>query len=486
VNENSFVYFRKCDIMKFTAVMIKTHQKKERTREMKVRRKKFDKMLIAFILLACGVMCSKAGVQAATQDISVVNYEEKTVEVQVGDTGKIMVTPGTAEVIRYEYVTSDDYYYGEDDEYAVISVEQDGSYKVLASGTATVYVYGYDSWDETVFRAEVTFQATIDMTDVTLAQTAIVGYMMASYDGEGKAYYYGANASVDINSPVAIPDGTEVDVTSSSSKYSVIASIAENRVDLSISGSKSGSTTLTITIEGKAFTVKLQMKKVGISKTTLLIGKKKSQTLKITGYSGEVTWTSKNSKIATVSKNGKVTGKKYGNTVVIAKVGDQYLGCAVSVVTPKLVKVCARAEYIGRHWKYSQAKRTQTGYYDCSALVWKAYKQYANINFGSSGYPGTTATESAWCKSHKRVLNGKFKLSMVTKMTLRPGDIVFKSNSKKNKYSTTYHVEMITGYTCTYVDSEGNPTIAVRWGARSSGYEYGISDGYIVARPVKY
>jgi cell wall-associated NlpC family hydrolase len=313
-----------------------------------------------------------------------------------------------------------------------------------------------------------------------------MGYMMASYDGEGKAYYYGANASVDINSPVAIPDGTEVSVTSSSSKYSATASIAENRVDLYISGKKEGSTTLTITIEGKAFTVSVQMKKVGISKTTLLIGKKKSQTLKITGYSGEVTWISKNSKIATVSKNGKVTGKKYGNTVVIAKIGDQYLGCAVSVVTPKLVKVCARAEYIGRNWKYSQAKRTQKGYYDCSALVWKAYKQYAKINFGSSSYPGTTATESAWCKSHKRVLKGKFKLSMVTKMKLRPGDIVFKSKSKKNKYSTTYHVEMITGYTCTYVDSEGNPTIAVRWGARESGYEYQISDGYIVARPVKY
>jgi cell wall-associated NlpC family hydrolase len=454
---------------------------------MKVQKRKINKTLATFILLICMVICSKIGVQAATQDISIKNKEEKTVEVHVGDTGKIVANPGNVQVAAYEYVTSDDYYYDDyDDEDAVISVGQDGSYTVSGFGTTTVFVYGYDKSENTVFRAEITFQATIDMTDVTLEQTNIVGYMIASYDTEGKAYYYGADASVDINSPVAIPDGTEVKVTSSSSKYSVYATITENRIDLSISGKKAGSTTLTITIAGKVFKVKLQMKKVGISKTTLLIGKKKSQTLKITGYSGTVTWTSKNSKIATVSKTGKVTGKKYGNTVVIAKIGDQYLGCAVSVVTPKLVKVCARAEYIGRNWEYSQAKRTKKGYYDCSALVWKAYKQYAKINFGSSSYPGTTGTESAWCKSHNRVLKGKFKLSMITKMTMRPGDIVFKSTSKKKKYSTTYHVEMFTGYTCVYVDNTGKPTIVSRWGARASGYEYGISDGYIVARPVKY
>jgi hypothetical protein len=36
------------------------------------------------------------------------------------------------------------------------------------------------------------------------------------------------------------------------------------------------------------------------------------------------------------------------------------------------------------------------------------------------------------------------------------------------------------------VDSSGNPSIACRWGARGSGYEYGITDGRIVARTMKY
>jgi cell wall-associated NlpC family hydrolase len=357
---------------------------------------------------------------------------------------------------------------------------------VVGLGTEIVYIDGYDTDGWEVFSAEIRFTVTVNMDQVTIRQSSITAYMIPEYDGEGTAYYDGTTAALDLVSTETLPSGTSVSVKSSNSNYSVYASLTGNKIDLDIYGSKAGNTVLTITIEGKEFTVKAKLVRVGISKTSLLLGKNKTSKLKITGYSGRITWKSKNKSIATVSSNGTVKGKKYGNTVIIAKVGNQYLGCAVSVTTPSLVKVCARAEYIGRNWTYSQAKRTKKGYYDCSSLVWKAYKQYTKINFGSSSYPGTTSTESAWCKKKKRVLKGQYQLSMVYNMQLRPGDIVFKSNSKKNKYSTVYHVEMFTGYTCTSVDSSGNPTIESRWGSRGSGYQYGISNGYIVARPMKY
>lgn len=57
---------------------------------------------------------------------------------------------------------------------------------------------------------------------------------------------------------------------------------------------------------------------------------------------------------------------------------------------PHRSKSLCQSQLYGKNWKYSQAKRGQTGYYDCSSLVWKAYKPYTKINFGSAAYPGTT------------------------------------------------------------------------------------------------
>lgn len=440
------------------------------------------KCSIAFLLFVFAILSTGICVQAASRNISVKNGDYQTVTISVGDTGKIEIDSGTLEISDYEFdVTTNSYGTGQ-----VLTVASNGSYTILNSGSAYVEVYGYDKMYHQVFYAEILFNATINMNDVTLKQSSVVGYLMPTYDNAGKAAYSGANVTIDINSPTTIPNSTNIKVTSSNKKIKVTGKIFNNKINLSVSGSKAGKTTLKITFEGKTFSVKLQTKKVAISNTSLLLGKKKTKTLKITGYSGNIKWTSMNSKIASVSKKGKVTAKKYGTTVIIAKIGDQYLGCAVSVTTPALIKVCNRGEYIGSHWTYSQALRTREGYYDCSALVWKAYKQYTNIDFGSPNYPGTTRTESAWCRDHGRLLNGSFKTSMISKMQLRPGDIVFKSTSRSDKYNTTYHVEMFTGYRCIGVNSKGKPTVVCRWASRESGYEYGIYDGYIVARPLKY
>lgn len=108
----------------------------------------------------------------------------------------------------------------------------------------------------------------------------------------------------------------------------------------------------------------------------MLTGKRTYQKLRVKGCSEKIVWKSFDSKIASVSKNGVVKGKKIGNVLISAKLGDQYVGCVVSVTTAQIKKVCAKASYMGKNWKYSQAKRGQTGYYDCSSLVWKAYKTY--------------------------------------------------------------------------------------------------------------
>jgi uncharacterized protein YjdB len=53
--------------------------------------------------------------------------------------------------------------------------------------------------------------------------------------------------------------------------------------------------------------------------------------LKVTNSSSKVTWKSSNKKIATVSKSGKVTGKKVGTCTITAKVGKKSVKCKVTV-----------------------------------------------------------------------------------------------------------------------------------------------------------
>lgn len=53
---------------------------------------------------------------------------------------------------------------------------------------------------------------------------------------------------------------------------------------------------------------------------------------------GKIVWKSFDSKIASVSKNGVVKGKKIGNVLISAKLGDQYVGCVVSVTTAQIKK----------------------------------------------------------------------------------------------------------------------------------------------------
>lgn len=73
-------------------------------------------------------------------------------------------------------------------------------------------------------------------------------------------------------------------------------------------------------------------KSLSLNKTSAEIKIGSSVKLKVRKVKTDVKWTSKNKKIATVDKNGKVTGKKAGTATICAKVYGKTLKCKVKVV----------------------------------------------------------------------------------------------------------------------------------------------------------
>ena len=89
-------------------------------------------------------------------------------------------------------------------------------------------------------------------------------------------------------------------------------------------GSSTGSSTGTTTTEPSAANAK-------INKTDITLAVGELFPLKITGYSGTVTWSVGDSSIASVNTDGTVKGVKSGRTTVTAKVGDRTLSCIIRV-----------------------------------------------------------------------------------------------------------------------------------------------------------
>lgn len=79
--------------------------------------------------------------------------------------------------------------------------------------------------------------------------------------------------------------------------------------------------------------------KLNKSKATIQIGK--TITLKVNGInkSNNVKWKTSNKSVATVSKKGKVIGKKKGKVIIIATVNKKNYKCAITVKKAKVNKV---------------------------------------------------------------------------------------------------------------------------------------------------
>lgn len=119
--------------------------------------------------------------------------------------------------------------------------------------------------------------------------------------------------------------GTKKKATWSSSNSKVAKVSKKGKV----TAKKSGTSRIYAKVSGKKLTCKVTV--INLNKKSLNLEVGKSETLKVSGTKKKVTWSSSDSKVASVSKKGKVTGKKEGTAKIYAKVSGKKLTCKVTV-----------------------------------------------------------------------------------------------------------------------------------------------------------
>ncbi len=261
-----------------------------------------------------------------------------------------------------------------------------------------------------------------------------------------------------------------VDYTCSNNQMYTYCYTMGNEIYIYCSGNVYGTNDITFNIYGQTLKFRITCKKLalkGVGDSYLKTGKKKK--LSISGYSGKIVWTSSNKSVATVSSTGLVKAKKEGSSIIYATLsnGIKY-GTVINCLSAKRLKIVKRAIYIGKHWKYSQKKRMSNGYYDCSALVWKAYK-YGGKKLVNGGSAPTAAAIGKWCVSHKKVPKGKVATN-IQKMKYKPGALVFGTGAKNGRFRGIYHVEMFVGYRFGGFDYNGKPYLYGMYANRGDGY----------------
>ena len=109
-----------------------------------------------------------------------------------------------------------------------------------------------------------------------------------------------------------------------------------------VTAKKKGTATITATVSGKKYTCKvtvkeIALKSISLNKTSLTLdkGNKYKLTVKYspsnTTVSKNVTWSSSNSSVATVYKEGNIYAASAGTTAITAKVGTKKAKCVVPV-----------------------------------------------------------------------------------------------------------------------------------------------------------
>ncbi len=224
------------------------------------------------------------------------------------------------------------------------------------------------------------------------------------------------------------------------------ASLASIRQDGTVASNfATGKATITLSVDGKTIKHKLTVTNPTLKSSykALAIGGTAQISVKGASSKKNVTYQSKNKAVATVSKSGQVKAKSNGNADIVVKADGISLTYKVSVAPQRALSACKSGHQIMYSSSYSQARRMETGFYDCSSLVFRAYGRDAGLLGGTYSYAPTAASMAYYLERTGKAVSFKG----VDASQLLPGDLIFYGDpaNRNGRYKNIYHVSMYYG-----------------------------------------
>lgn len=211
-------------------------------------------------------------------------------------------------------------------------------------------------------------------------------------------------------------------------------------------GYSTGKTTITITADGKTIKHQLIITNPQLQSSYKTLAPETTTRISVTGASSKsnITYKSKKTSVATVSKAGVVTAHSYGTANIIVSVDGVSFTFQVCVAPQRAVDACNTGYSIINSSTYSQARRMSPGYYDCSALVFRAYGCDSGLLGGIPSWAPTAASMASYLESTGKVI----AYGGLSASKLRPGDLIFYRTpdpAGNGRYKNIYHVSMYYG-----------------------------------------
>lgn len=210
-------------------------------------------------------------------------------------------------------------------------------------------------------------------------------------------------------------------------------------------GYKTGKTTLTIKADGKTINHTVVVTNPKLKTSFVALAPNGTSRIRLSGVSSHsrITYKSRKSSVATVSKSGVITAHKYGTANISVMADGNRFTFEVDVAPQRAIDACKTGYSIMYSSSYSQARRMTTGYYDCSSLVFRSYGCDTRLLGGISSWAPTAAAMASYLERTGKVISYR----NISASKLRPGDLLFfGSNSSPNgRYKNIYHVSMYYG-----------------------------------------
>ncbi len=318
------------------------------------------------------------------------------------------------------------------EDYSIVSVDSNGKVKPLAVGETTITLRGCNANGEME-----SFYVDVEVTDPVVT-------MEKDYYRVGD--YLGADISGSSWYEDAIYRSSDNSIIDTSDNYCYAAG--------------EGTATLTLIVDGKEFEFSVEIINPRLETNNFIMAKSSTKELKVLGLNKalekeEIKYKVENKKIASISPEGIITAKKQGCTLVEVTVGDIVLEAGISVGNKKAVQAVANAvSVLGA--TYSQEKRMQEGYYDCSSLAWRSYSP-CGVYFGEKYYAPTAANTAKYMKENNKVIADE----LTADVKVQPGDLIFYGGTDNGRFMNIYHVAtvmgIVPGYTYDYVNEDYLP-----------------------------